>query len=41
MPAVLIAIKINEKLKKINELNKNGKLLSISKRQVNNILRVK
>ena len=41
MPAGLIAIKINEKLKKNNELNKNGKLLSISKRQVNNILREK
>ena len=39
MPSGLIAIKINEKLKKNNELNKNGKLLSISKRQVNNILR--
>ena len=41
MPAGLIAIKINEKLKKNNELNKNGKLLSITKRQVNNILKEK
>ena len=41
MPAGLIAIKINENLKKNNELNKNGKLLSISKRQINNILREK
>ena len=41
MPAGLIAIKINEKLKKNNERNKNGKLLSISKRQVNNILKEK
>ena len=41
MPAGLIAIKINEKLKKNNELNKKGKLLSISKRQVNNILKEK
>ena len=41
MPAGLIAIKINEKLKKNNEINKNGKILSISKRQVNNILKEK
>ena len=41
MPAGLIAIKINEKLKKNNELNKIGNLLSITKRQVNNILREK
>ena len=41
MPAGLIAIKINEKLKENNELSKNGKLSSISKRQVNNILREK
>jgi len=41
MPAGLIAIKINEKLKKNNELDKNGKILSITKRQVNNILREK
>ena len=41
MPAGLIAIKINEKLKKNNELNKNGKLISITKRLVNNILREK
>ena len=33
--AGLTAIKINEKLKN-NELNKNGTLLSISKRQVKN-----
>ena len=26
-----------DNLKKINELNKNGKLLNITKRQVNNI----
>ena len=41
MPAGLIAIKINQKLKKNNELNKDGKLLSIGKRQVNNILKEK
>ena len=41
MPAGLIAIKINEKLKKNNEFDKNGKLLSITKRQVNNILKEK
>ena len=41
MPSCLLAIKINEKLKKNNELNKNGKLLSISKRQVNDILKEK
>ena len=41
MPAGLIAIKINEKLKRNNERNKKGKLLSISKRQVNNILKEK
>ena len=41
MPAGLVAIKINEKLKKNNELDKNGKLLSISKSQVNNILKEK
>ena len=35
MPADLI------KLKKNNELNKNGKLISITKRQVNIILREK
>ena len=35
MPAGLI------KLKKNNELNKNGKLISITKRLVNNILREK
>ena len=34
MLACLIAIKINEKLKKNNELNKKGKLLSIIKRQM-------
>ena len=41
MPAGLIAIKINEKLQKNNVLNKKGKLLSIGKRQVNNILKQK
>ena len=41
MPTGLIVVKINEKLKKNNELNKNGKLLSIIKRQVNNIFREK
>ena len=41
MPVGLIAIKINEKLKKNNELDKNGKLLNITKRQVNNILKEK
>ena len=41
IPAGLIAIKINEKLKMNNEINKNGKILSISKRQVNNILKEK
>ena len=41
MPTGLIAIKINEKLKKNNELNKKGRLLSISKRQIKNILREK
>ena len=35
MPAGLI------KLKKNNELNKNGKLISITKRLVNNIIREK
>ena len=41
MPAGLMAIKINEKLQKNNELNKKGKLLSIGKRQINNILKQK
>ena len=31
MPSSIIAIKINENLKKNNESDKNGKLLSISK----------
>ena len=34
----LIAIKINKKQNKNNELNKNGTLLSISKSKFNNIL---
>ena len=37
----LIAIKINQKLKKDNAVDKNGKLLSITKSQVNRILREK
>ena len=39
MPGGLIAIKINQKLKKDNVVDKNGKLLSITKSQVNRILR--
>ena len=34
----VVTIKINENLKKNNELDKNGKLLSIIKSQVDNIL---
>ena len=34
MPVGLIAIKVNEKLKRNKELNKKGKLLNISKRQM-------
>ena len=34
MPVGLIAIKANEKLKRNKELNKKGKLLNISKRQM-------
>ena len=41
MPGGLIAIKINNKLKKDGALNKNGKFLSITKSQVNRILREK
>ena len=41
MPGGLIAIKINEKLKRQNIRDKNGKLLSISKSQVNRILKKK
>ena len=41
MPGGLIAIKINQKLKKDNVVDKNGKLLSITKSQVNRILREK
>ena len=41
MTSGIIAIKINEKLKKNDELNKNGKLVSISQSEVNNILREK
>ena len=35
MPGVLLAIKIDQKLKKDNVVDKNGKLLSINKSQVN------
>ena len=41
MPGGLIAIKINQKLKKDNVIDKNGKILSITKSQVNRILREK
>ena len=41
MSGGLIAAKINEKLKKNNVLDKNGKPVSISKSQVNRILREK
>ena len=41
MPGGLIAVKINEKLKNDNILDKNGKLLTITKSQVNRILREK
>ena len=41
MPGALIAIKINNQLKKDNVLDKNGKILSITKSQVNRILRAK
>ena len=41
MPGGLIAIKINQKLKKDNAVDKNGKLLSITKSQVNRILKEK
>ena len=41
MPGGLIAIKINEKLKNDNILDKKGKLLTITKSQVNRILREK
>ena len=41
MPGGLIAIKINNQLKKDNILGKNGKNLSIAKSQVNKILREK
>ena len=41
MPGGLIAIKINNLLKKDNILDKNGKNLSITKSQVNRILREK
>ena len=37
IPSGIITIKINENLKKNNEWNKNWKLLSISKSQVDNI----
>ena len=38
MPGGLIAIKINNKLKKDGALNKNGKFLSITKSQVNTVI---
>ena len=41
MPGGLIAITINNQLKKDNILDKNGKILSITKSQVNRILREK
>ena len=41
MPGGLIAIKINNLLKKDNILDKNGKILSITKSQINRILRAK
>ena len=41
MPGGLIAIKINQKLKKDNAVDKNGKLLSLTKSQVNRILKEK
>ena len=41
MPGGLIAIKIYNQLKKDNILDKNGKILSITKSQVNRILRAK
>ena len=41
MPGGLIAIKINNMLKKDKVLNKNGKLLTITKSQVNRILKDK
>ena len=41
MPGGLIAIIINNQLKKDNILDKNGKILSITKSQVNRILRAK
>ena len=39
MPPGIIEIKINEKLKKQNILNKKEKLLSITKSQINRILK--
>ena len=39
MSGGLIAIKINEKLKRQNIQDKNGKLLSVTKSQVNRILK--
>ena len=41
MPGGLIAIKINNMLKKDNVLDKNGKLVTITKSQVNRILKDK
>ena len=41
MPGGLIAITINNQLKKDNILDKNGKNLSITKSQVNRILKEK
>ena len=41
IPSGIFTIKIHENLNKNNRLNKNGKLLSIIKSEVNNILREK
>ena len=41
MPGGLIAMIINKKLKKDNVLDKNGKLITITKSQVNRILKKK
>ena len=41
IPSGVVTITINENLKKNNELDKNGKLLSISKNQVDNIFEKK
>ena len=41
LPGGLISIIINKKLKKDNVLNKNGKLIAITKSKVNRILKKK